>query len=351
MTTPPAGTAASDTFTHLLLPFDGMEQFLGGAVPFLSAGVDAGDRVLAVCGPAREALLRDALGPAAGGVEFTEAAAWYEHPSRTLSDCLSDACDTARQGRGSGSSASRCGRRAPAGGRRMAARGGRAEHRVPRHRSRDHVPVRGVAPGVGRRGRRKTHPETVRGARAVANPGFLNPWTFCGQCDDEPLPPPPAGADTLDIDRPDLYWLRAYVADCARQTPLPEEDRQRLLVAVTEIVTNALRHGAPPVVLRLWTDESDGTAALVCEVTDKGRWAPGTGYGLVPPAPGSTASGGRFGLWAVRLLCSVVQIRTGEDGTAVRLRLTLPHPLTTSGWTEREELHALGFQKRPSGVR
>lgn len=65
MTTPPAGTAASDTFTHLLLPFDGMEQFLGGAVPFLSAGVDAGDRVLAVCGPAREALLRDALGPAA----------------------------------------------------------------------------------------------------------------------------------------------------------------------------------------------------------------------------------------------------------------------------------------------
>ncbi|MCQ0005533.1 sensor histidine kinase [Actinomadura madurae] len=327
MTTPPAGTAASDTFTHLLLPFDGMEQFLGGAVPFLSAGVDAGDRVLAVCGPAREALLRDALGPAAGGVEFTEAAAWYEHPSRTLSDCLSDACDTARQGRrlrllGEPVWATRPPLEVVEWQRaeavlNIAFRGTGAAIMCPYAAS---LPASVVAAG------RKTHPETVRGARAVANPGFLNPWTFCGQCDDEPLPPPPAGADTLDIDRPDLYWLRAYVADCARQTPLPEEDRQRLLVAVTEIVTNALRHGAPPVVLRLWTDESDGTAALVCEVTDKGRWAPGTGYGLVPPAPGSTASGGRFGLWAVRLLCSVVQIRTGEDGTAVRLRLTLPHP-------------------------
>lgn len=233
----------------------------------------------------------------------------------------------------------------------MAARGGRAEHRVPRHRSRDHVPVRGVAPGVGRRGGRKTHPETVRGARAVANPGFLNPWTFCGQCDDEPLPPPPAGADTLDIDRPDLYWLRAYVADCARQTPLPEEDRQRLLVAVTEIVTNALRHGAPPVVLRLWTDESDGTAALVCEVTDKGRWAPGTGYGLVPPGAGQHRV--RRTVRAVGGAVTVLR-RPDPDGRGRHGGPAAAHPappLTTSGWTEREELHALGFQKRPSGVR
>ncbi|MCP9953681.1 MEDS domain-containing protein [Actinomadura madurae] len=193
MTTPPAGTAASDTFTHLLLPFDGMEQFLGGAVPFLSAGVDAGDRVLAVCGPAREALLRDALGPAAGGVEFTEAAAWYEHPSRTLSDCLSDACDTARQGRrlrllGEPVWATRPPLEVVEWQRaeavlNIAFRGTGAAIMCPYAAS---LPASVVAAG------RKTHPETVRGARAVANPGFLNPWTFCGQCDDEPLPPPPA---------------------------------------------------------------------------------------------------------------------------------------------------------------
>jgi anti-sigma regulatory factor (Ser/Thr protein kinase) len=165
----------------------------------------------------------------------------------------------------------------------------------------------------------------VRGTRTLPNPGFVDPWTFCARCDAEPLPPPPPGADALELDdRPDLFWLRAWVTDCARQTPLPEEGRQRLLVAVTEVVTNALRHGAPPIVLRMWTDAETAGPALACEVTDAGRWPPGTGYGLLPPHPSGASSGGRFGLWAVRLLCSTVQIRTGEKGTAVRLRLALP---------------------------
>ncbi|MGH3242945.1 MAG: ATP-binding protein, partial [Spirillospora sp.] len=177
-------------------------------------------------------------------------------------------------------------------------------------------------------------PETVRGARALANPGFVDPWAYCEQSDREPLPKPPPGADVFEIDRPDLFWLRAYVSEFARRTPLPEEGLQRLLVAVTEIVTNALRHGEPPIVLRMWTDERDADPAFVCEVSDEGRWPPGTGYGLIPPPSAATGtgpndgSGGRFGLWAVRLLCSIVQIRTGDAGSVVRLRLALPAPGT-----------------------
>ncbi|TDD78000.1 sensor histidine kinase [Actinomadura darangshiensis] len=325
MITHPAVSAASDDFTHRLLPYAGAGEFLGGAVPFLRAGVEAGDRVVAVCGSGREMLLRDALGRAAADVEFAEAAAWYAHPSRTLADCLGDACEAARQGRrlrllGEAVWATRPALEVVEWQRaeavlNVAFRGTGALLMCPYSAA---LPAAVVAAG------RKTHPETVRGARSLRNPGFVSPWTFCEQCDHEPLPPPPGDADTLEIRRPDLFWLRAYVTDCARQTPLPEEDLQRLLVAVTEVVTNALRHGEPPIALRMWTDASDGAAALVCEITDAGRWAPGTGYGLVPPGPDGGASDGGFGLWAVRLLCSIVQIRTGEDGTAVRLRLALP---------------------------
>ncbi|MFB4306395.1 anti-sigma factor RsbA family regulatory protein [Actinomadura sp. GTD37] len=315
-----------------MLPYDRVDDFLGGAVPFLRDGVDAGDRVLAVCGPAREALLRDALGGAAGAVRFTDAAAWYGHPSRTLADCLADADECVRQGRrlrllGEPAWASRSPLEVVEWQRaeallNVAFRGTGAAVLCSYATS---LPAAVVAAG------RKTHPETVRGTRAVANPGFVDPWTFCARCDAEPLPPPPPGAAALPLDeRADLYWLRAWVADCARRTPLPEEGLQRLLVAATEVVTNALRHGEPPVALRMWTDAPDGVPSLVCEVTDGGRWPPGTGYGLLPPRPPDGASsGGRFGLWAVRLLCSTVQIRTGGTGgkgTTVRLRLALPGP-------------------------
>ncbi|QXJ21711.1 sensor histidine kinase [Actinomadura graeca] len=320
----PGWATVSESFTHRVLPYDGVDEFLGGALPFLRDGVDAGDRVLAVAGVGRELLLREALGPAAAGVEFTDAATWYTHPSRTLADCLADADNTAWQGRrlrvlGDPVWASRSPLEVLEWQRteailNVAFRDTGAALLCPYSSS---LPAGVVASS------RQTHPETVRGVTALANPGYMDPWAYNAHCDREPLPPPPSGADSLKIDRPDLYWLRAYVSDYARQARLHEEDLQRLLVAVTEVVTNALRHGEPPIVLRMWADTS-GEPALVCEVTDEGRWDPASGYGLVPPRPVGTGSGGRFGLWAVRLLCSVVQIRAGEGGTAVRLRLRLP---------------------------
>ncbi|WUI01046.1 sensor histidine kinase [Spirillospora sp. NBC_00431] len=328
------GTAVNDSFTHRVLPYDGVDQFLGGALPFLLDGVDAGDRVLAVCGTARETLLRDELGAAAAAdVEFTDASAWYGHPSKTLADCLSDADDTAWQGRrlrvlGDPVWTSRSPLEVAEWQRveavlNVAFRGTGASVLCPYAAT---LPAGVVAAA------RKTHPETVRGALSMANPGFVDPWAYCAQCDREPLPKPPPEADVFKIDQPDLFWLRAYVSEYARRTPLPEEGLQRLLVAVTEVVTNALRHGEPPIVLRMWTDARDGDPAFVCEVSDGGRWPPGTGYGLIPPSSGTAGaghddrSGGRFGLWAVRLLCSIVQIRTGDTGSVVRMRLALPAP-------------------------
>ncbi|POM25140.1 hypothetical protein BTM25_37830 [Actinomadura rubteroloni] len=311
-------TDAPRPFAHRLLPYEGADGLLAGAVPFLRAGLADGDRVLAVTSLATRVLLGDELDT--GAVEFLDPAEWYAHPARTLAATLADADVAAQRG----------GRlrllAEPAWTRRGAAEvreWQRTEAIVNAAFDRTGAaimcpyPVRSTPAGVIADARR-THPETVRGDRAVANPGYVEPRVYNAACDRDPLPPPPASAETLQIARPDLYWIRAYIADWARQTArLPEEPLQRLLVAITEIMTNAQAHGAPPITLRMWTARD----AFVCEVADRGRWPERSWYGFVPPPPGVP---GQLGLWAVRLLCSRVDIRTGDGGTTVRLAVDTP---------------------------
>src|SRR5581483_1379001 len=165
-------------------------------------------------------------------------------------------------------------------------------------------------------GARRTHPLAVHGGRRHDNAGYMDPWSFTSAIDRQPLPPPPDGAMALRIDTADLYWLRAFVREYGNAIALEGWELQCLLMSVTEVACNALRHGGPPVLLRLWIDQEP--AALVCEITNAGHWRPAPGFGLVPPV--GTAPN-RFGMWAVRLLCSIVQIRTGRSGTTVRMRL------------------------------
>lgn len=312
----------SGSFTHQLLPYDSAETFLAGTVPFVRAGLEAGDTVLAVTGVANHELLRGELGEDGGDVEFIEAHDWYRHPARTLAGCLAQADTLARDGR------------------RLRLLGepvwkGRTPLQVTEWQRTEaiaNVALAGsgaaiLCPYNGRAlpagivaGARRTHPETIRGTSPLPNPGYMDPWAFSSLFDERPLPPPPAYAEELPIELPDLYWLRMYITDYAQDSAMPGQELQRLLVAVTEVVTNALRHGAPPIMLRLWTEPGE----LICEVSDGGRWRPATGYSHLPPDPSGP---GRFGLWAVRLLCSVVQIRTGGPGTTVRLRL----PAAVSG--------------------
>lgn len=311
----------SETFSHRVLPYDGMDGFLAGTLPFLREGIAAGDRVLAVTSMGSELLLRDALGGLAENeVEFVDSADFYAHPARTLADCLGDAEAAASRGR----RLRILGEPAWTGRTTLETREWQRVEALVNVSFADTgaailCAYAGSLPAGVLAAARRTHPESVRGASVLKNPHYIDPWSYSAQCDHGPLPDPPPEADELPIDNPDLYWLRAYVSEFARRTPLPEEDLQRLLVAVTEVMTNALRHGAPPYLLRMWVDSAE--RAFVCEVRDQGAWERGAGHGLVPPRP---AGPGRFGLWAVRLLCSIVQIRTGDGGTVVRMMLRLP---------------------------
>jgi hypothetical protein len=66
--------------------------------------------------------------------------------------------------------------------------------------------------------------------------------------------------------------------------------------------------------LRIWA-EPDG---LVCEVRDRGRIRQPL-IGREEPALGQV---GGHGVWLVNLVCDLVQVRSSEDGSTVRMKMS-----------------------------
>lgn len=119
-------------------------------------------------------------------------------------------------------------------------------------------------------------------------------------------------AEHFDLQR--VTWLRHVVASCAGECGLSGDRLDDFVLAVNELLTNAVRHGGGAGRLRLWRDE----AAVVCEVSDTGDGLdPGwRGNGDRPPLD----TPGGWGLWLVERLADAVQVDTGAGGTSVRIR-------------------------------
>ncbi|HEX6456411.1 MAG TPA: MEDS domain-containing protein, partial [Solirubrobacterales bacterium] len=118
---------------------------------------------------------------------------------------------------------------------------------------------------------------------------------FAGQ-----LPPPAVTPDTLDFGLAERAGLDATaVAD--------------LITATSELAANSIMHGGGSGTLRLWQDG----ATLLVEVEDRGLIEEPLVGRLRPDI---TQEGGR-GLWLANQLCDLVQIRSGVQGTVVRLHM------------------------------
>jgi anti-sigma regulatory factor (Ser/Thr protein kinase) len=109
----------------------------------------------------------------------------------------------------------------------------------------------------------------------------------------------------------DVAATRRTVAQWARSCGLPEERVEVLELAASELATNSIQHGGGTGTLAMWLDE---TAAVV-EFSDTGILTdPLTGR----RTPSLEQQGGR-GLYLVNQLCDLVQLRSSEDGTTVRV--------------------------------
>jgi anti-sigma regulatory factor (Ser/Thr protein kinase) len=107
--------------------------------------------------------------------------------------------------------------------------------------------------------------------------------------------------------------LRHAVASCAAAAGLAGDRLDDFVVAVNELLTNAVRHGGGIGRVALW--RADG--AVVCEVSD-------SGVGLPEPVPArpvrpAADQPGGWGLWLAEELTDTFRIWTGNGGTTVRV--------------------------------
>lgn len=125
---------------------------------------------------------------------------------------------------------------------------------------------------------------------------------------------------TREFDRGQVTELRHTVAACARRSGLAGQRLEDFVLAVNELITNAVRHGGGSGRLRMWWDDT----GVTCEVSDGG-------LGIMEeqvanrerPVPGRA---GGWGLWLARQLSDEMVVATGPEGTTVRVRSALDVP-------------------------
>ncbi|WP_438829958.1 ATP-binding protein [Actinoplanes friuliensis] len=104
--------------------------------------------------------------------------------------------------------------------------------------------------------------------------------------------------------------LRHLVAARGGGSGLTGDRLDDFVVAVNELLTNAVRHGGGTGHLTVWVEDD----SLICEVDDRGA---GLGFvDLHRPAPNQP---GGWGLWLVGELTDTCEIKTGPQGTAIRI--------------------------------
>jgi anti-sigma regulatory factor (Ser/Thr protein kinase) len=172
----------------------------------------------------------------------------------------------------------------------------------------------GLAPGVIANAER-THPRLVRGGHLQPSDAYTAAPVFPADCD-QPLPAPPDGAASLSY-RYELAQVRAFVSEHAHRAGLPSGQAGDLVIAVSELAANTVRHTRAGGVLHMWATGRE----VICQVRDTGYIRdPLAGRRPLPPDAGSG-----HGLRVVYQICDLVELRTSSaGGTTIRLHMRLP---------------------------
>jgi anti-sigma regulatory factor (Ser/Thr protein kinase) len=297
---------------HEALLYRDVSEFLTGTAGFLEEGIARGDAAMAALPEPRLSLLRAALGDDAGHVRLVDMGELGRNPSRILPAIATFVEEH------EGAPVRFIGEPSWPGRRECEAIEA-SRHEALINLAFGHLPwVSVLCPYDAERltadrleDAERTHPHMICGCERRPSTAYTDPVDVWAAAE-RPLPDPTAPLARFTVDG-DVGDVRRSVRAHAQEAGLPADAVAELLIAASEAVTNALLHALPPIAVTMWLDEHD----LVCDVDDAGRFTDPLAGRRRPPLD---AIGGR-GLWIVNQLCDLVEIRSGDRGTTVRLRM------------------------------
>ena len=307
----------SGAFLHEALLYAGEEDFLARTVPFIAEGVERGEPIMVAVSRRKTEMLRWRLDGAADEVTFIEMTGLGRNPGRIIPAWSAFAAERGGEGRalrGIGE---------PVWPERTSEELVECHH----HESLLNLTFADAGPftllcpydtvALGDDALETawcTHPTVRANGAGRPSDAYLDPLATQGPYAG-PLAPAPDAAREYFFTRDYLKDLREIVlhrAEDAGVTPMRAGD---LVLAVNEAATNSAVHSGGGGMLRIW-EEGD---AFVCEVRDGGTIRdPLAGRSR----PEAAQDYGR-GLYIVHQVCDLVQIRSGPEGTVVRLRMSL----------------------------
>lgn len=314
MTSTTDGRGHLAAFEHEALIFRGADELLAAVLPFIYAGLQAGDPILVATPDDHIDVIRRELGESnAERVSFLDMKLIGGNPARIIpvwEDFVSRSAAPGVTPRGIAEPA-------------WAGRGQEELVECEHHEAllnvafassppwrllcpydAENLPVQAIS------GAERTHPVLTDHGRHHANRSWPGLATM-GRPVTTPLRARPPTAVTLSFSPADLREVRRVVADIALGGGLTPTRAEDLALAAHEMAANSIRHGGGSGVLHTWMQ--DGTA--LAEVSDAGRIEDAL-VGRRPPDPALV--GGR-GVWMAHQLCDLVQVRRTPSGTTVRL--------------------------------
>jgi anti-sigma regulatory factor (Ser/Thr protein kinase) len=301
---PSAGTA----LRHSAFVYESEDEYLGRAVPFLKAGLEADEGAIVTHTRPGIATMREALGADAAHVTFVDVGSAYTRPARTLAAYHKV---YARQLQRTSRLRAVADVQFGPDPREWDLWTG---YEAVLNRSFGHLPAwvlcsysANGTPDPIIEGVWQTHPEVVNGHAWTTSALFEDPNHLLRRI----AAPPAVLPDLTPLPFVgDAEQLRERLAPALISAGVSEAKTLEMLLAATEIATNAIDHGAGIADVRI--GRVDGR--FVCEVTDRGPGFDDPAAGYLAPRDGV----GR-GLWVARQLTWRIEFLHAPRGFTARI--------------------------------
>jgi anti-sigma regulatory factor (Ser/Thr protein kinase) len=306
------GPLSSDgtALRHNALVYESKDEYLARAVPFLKAGIEAGEGAVVAHTKPGLAMMREALGAEAVHVTFVDVSAAYTRPARTLAAYHKVYVDKLRK--------------TPTLRAVADVQFGPdpnewdiwTGYEAVFNRSFGHLPAwvlcsydANGTPDPIIEGVWQTHPEVVAGDSWTASDYYQDPDHLLRRITPEPatltgLRPIPFGRAAEE--------LREQLGRELAAEKISEAQSLDLLLAATEIGNNAMQHGGGIQEVRV----GRARGRFVCEIVDRGDGFDDPAAGYLAPREGIGA-----GLWVARQLTWRIEFFQSPTGFTTRIWL------------------------------